>query len=339
MNTLSRTTLGRGGIAGIPVVSVAMITRNHGRLLADALDSVLQQQVDFPYEIIIGDDASESEDLAVAEEYAARFPDVVHLLRHENQRGVHVNVARTLAACRGEFVALLEGDDAWSFSGKLTRQVEFLRENPEVAGCFHDALIRTDEAVRANHANLPKSNARRYSELSVYPRQFHPWDLLARNVIPTASLVYRNIDLTEDLERFRDIELSLSWLVELLIIRGSRFEYFDELWAIHNNHSRSLTKRRPLSEFTRSNLRILRGLASDRYYRHLKTHIGRCRVRELGYLFDQQLDLESSFRLMGTLVRFVVANTLQSLHEAISMLRRMVSRHSGDRGGTGRKRS
>jgi glycosyltransferase involved in cell wall biosynthesis len=335
---------GQDGIAtaDAPVVSVAMLTCNHGHLLADALDSVLTQRVDFRYEIIIGDDASDASDFDVALDYAKRHPQVIRLLRNEHRQGVFANVVRTLAACRGEYIALLEGDDAWIHPDKLARQVDFLRGHPDYMGCFHDAWIRNDEVVADQHRDLPTTVARRYSDFNIYPREFHPWDLVARNVIPTASLVYRRMDLANDLEAFRDIDLSLSWLLELLVIRRSKFAYFDEAWAVYNNHSRGLTKRRSRSEFTQSNLKILRRLCTEDCYRHHVTHLYRAQVKELYFLFDQQLEDESTWTLVGTILRLLSANTRYSLFEAAAMLRKLRARKrrpaAGDAASAGGRR-
>lgn len=309
-----------------PRVSVAMLTHNHGSFIATALDSILEQVVDFDYEIVIGDDGSADETVAIVEQYAERHAGMIRLLRSENRRGVFENVLQTLAACRGDFIALLEGDDAWTCKDKLSYQIDFLQQNPDYVGCFHDARIHSDALTSIRHADLPKTKCRHYSDFNVYPSDFCPWDLLARNVIPTASLVYRNVIPLADFEQFRDIPFSLSWLLELLVIRRSKFRYFDEVWAVHNNHSLGVTKRYPRSDFTRANLRILRRLRHDDCYRLQKAHLYRCEVKELYFLFDQELEQESTLRLLTTMLQMVVANTMYSIQEARAMLKKIRAR-------------
>ncbi|MBR1524972.1 MAG: glycosyltransferase, partial [Lachnospiraceae bacterium] len=41
-----------------PVLSVLFITYNHEKYLQKSLDSVLSQQTDFDYEIVVGEDCS-----------------------------------------------------------------------------------------------------------------------------------------------------------------------------------------------------------------------------------------------------------------------------------------
>jgi len=120
-------------------VSVHVSAFNHGAFIGQALDSVLAQDVRFPYEIVIGDDASTDDTRAMAHGYAARFPGQVRLLAHPHNLGIYENDQRILAACRGEYVAWLESDDYWTSPAKLQRQVDLLDAHPDVSACFHQA--------------------------------------------------------------------------------------------------------------------------------------------------------------------------------------------------------
>jgi len=119
--------------------SVHISAFNHGAFIAQALDSVLAQDVAFPYEIVIGDDSSTDDTAAIASSYVARFPGRVRLLAHPRNVGIYENDQRILAACRGEYVAWLESDDYWTDPRKLQRQVALLDAHPEVSACFHRA--------------------------------------------------------------------------------------------------------------------------------------------------------------------------------------------------------
>lgn len=120
-------------------VSVHMPAFNHEPYIARAIESVLAQQVDFGYELVIGDDASTDGTRAVAIEYARRFPDKIRLLCNDRNLGMFDNDQRILQACRGEYIAWLESDDYWTSPSKLQKQVELLDAHPEYQACFHRA--------------------------------------------------------------------------------------------------------------------------------------------------------------------------------------------------------
>src|SRR5438132_13063739 len=81
-------------------VSVLMITYNHERFIAQALDSILMQQVDFEYEIVVGEDCSNDTTRTILQDYAQRYPDRFRLLLPATNLGMHKNFFQTLAACQ-----------------------------------------------------------------------------------------------------------------------------------------------------------------------------------------------------------------------------------------------
>ena len=123
-----------------------MLAYNHGPFIRAAVESVLRQQTNFPYEIIVGEDSSTDDTCAVLGELARAHPGRLHLHLHKRNIGANANFAETLAACRGKFVALLEGDDQWLGTEKLQRQVDYLQTHPACAMCFHDVLVVNEGA-------------------------------------------------------------------------------------------------------------------------------------------------------------------------------------------------
>ena len=129
-----------------PVVSVCMITYNHEPYIRQAIEGVLMQKTDFEFELVIGEDASTDKTREICFEYQKKYPDKIRVLWwHENlYRNPHPaggNGARNRARCRGEFIALCEGDDYWIDPLKLQKQVDVMRQHPEVSLCFCGAQI------------------------------------------------------------------------------------------------------------------------------------------------------------------------------------------------------
>jgi glycosyltransferase involved in cell wall biosynthesis len=123
-----------------PVVSVRLITYNHQAFIGEALDSVLMQETDFPYEIVVGDDCSTDGTVEILREYQRRHPARIRLLLASRNLlqasgGVRLNFLRCLWAARGRYVALLDGDDYWVGRDKMRRQVDFLETHPGVVFC------------------------------------------------------------------------------------------------------------------------------------------------------------------------------------------------------------
>mgnify|MGYP003289149474 FL=1 len=118
------------------MLSVVMTTFNHERYIATAIESVLRQQTDFPIEIVIGEDCSTDRTLNIVLDYQSQYPEAIRIVRSETNVGWRANYRRTIAAARGRYIALLDGDDYFTHRKKLQMQVDLLEANPDVGMCY-----------------------------------------------------------------------------------------------------------------------------------------------------------------------------------------------------------
>ena len=124
-------------------VTVCMITYNHERFIKRATQSVLEQDVNFEYEIVVGEDCSTDKTASILRELERENPNRIRVIYRPANIGSNANFLNTLSACYGEYVAFLEGDDFWTSSDKLQCQVNFLDNNRGAAGVFHRTRVGT----------------------------------------------------------------------------------------------------------------------------------------------------------------------------------------------------
>ena len=123
-------------------LSVIFITYNHEKYVEKALRSVCEQETDFAYEVVVGEDCSTDSTREILKRVASEYPDKVRLLFREKNFGrPTLNVYNTTMECRGEYLAYLEGDDYWTDRKKLQKQVDFLEEHPEYIACTHGCVM------------------------------------------------------------------------------------------------------------------------------------------------------------------------------------------------------
>lgn len=128
-----------------PRVTVAVVSYQQKELLRAALDSALAQVTDFPFEVLVCDDASTDGTREMLREYAARHPHGLRIVLHERNLGAYRNYVDLHNRARGEYVAHLDGDDLF-LPGKLQRQVDFMDAHPEVSVSWHAMrLVDHDE--------------------------------------------------------------------------------------------------------------------------------------------------------------------------------------------------
>ena len=193
-----------------PVVSVHMCTYNQEKYIAQAIEGVLAQKTDFEYELVIGEDCSKDRTREICFDYQRRHPDKIRVLwSDENVYAVGGNTTRVTARCRGEFVAICEGDDYWTDPLKLQKQVDIMRKHPSVGLCFCGADISYEDT-----GTTKEWNAERRIKPGIVPgRRFFLWHLfgtdLARGTVNdpatflmTASVMMRKSVLDEAKKKY-----------------------------------------------------------------------------------------------------------------------------------------
>ena len=119
------------------LVSVSMITYNHEKFIAEAIESVVSQKTTFPFELVIGEDLSTDSTRAICIEMQKKYPDIIRLRLNDPNQGMMLNWINNIESGKGKYVALCDGDDYWTDPYKLQKQVDFMEANPDYAMCSH----------------------------------------------------------------------------------------------------------------------------------------------------------------------------------------------------------
>ncbi len=141
-----------------PLVSILLITYNQQEFIAQAIESVLMQNVDFPYEIIIGEDLGSDRTRAICEDYAAKY-DFIHVLPRTKNLGVTGNWCDCAQHAQGKYMMMLDGDDYWTDPNKMQMQVDFMEAHPECVICHTnmDVLFMNTGAIKpSNKHDVPE---------------------------------------------------------------------------------------------------------------------------------------------------------------------------------------
>lgn len=129
-------------------ISVIVTTFNHEKYIAQCLESIRCQTGDFQMEVIIGDDSSTDHTRAIAQRFQEEYPETFSILPALPNLGITKNLKRCLDACSGYYVAICEGDDYWTDSSKLQKQMTLLESQPNYSMCFNAILIYFEESSR-----------------------------------------------------------------------------------------------------------------------------------------------------------------------------------------------
>ena len=127
-----------------PKVSVCVITYNQERYIRKCLQSLVEQQTDFDFEVIVGDDCSTDGTRTVVREFVERYPRLVRALFQERNTGGSRNNLEVHAAARGDYVAHVDGDD-YALPGKLQAQADVLDRDLACNAVWHRVDYFDDE--------------------------------------------------------------------------------------------------------------------------------------------------------------------------------------------------
>lgn len=224
-------------VPGNPLVSVSMITYQHASYIKEALDSVLMQKVDFPYEICLGEDGSTDGTRDICIDYARRHPDKIRLFlrdRSNPARGSFrapymFNNAATFNACRGKYIAMLEGDDYWLHPQKLQLQVNDLERSQALAVSCHYA------------ASVPEGRPWAGSVAPDYPvDSFTIKDILERDVdnLHTSTWLLRR-GRPMEWEPFRSCSFGDYPILVSTLLRGTG-RVLPGVWSLYRIHGQGV---------------------------------------------------------------------------------------------------
>ncbi len=256
-----------------PLVKIAVLCYNHASYIEQCLTSVLKQKTNFQFEIHVVDDASSDGSADVIMRIGKEYPEIAHYTIHQKNKGV-TEVAKLFAGmATSKYACIIDADDYWTYPAKLQTQIDFLEDNPEYMGCFHDAEIKTTVPDNDLSTSFRSQNVfKTYSQFNRYQPDIYPHELIRRLIIPTASLVFRVKPMENIFNSLSDY-LSLAWVVQLELIKNSKFRYFNECWSVYRDHPEGFSKKHELLRFKKQHVAVLENLCTDAYYKNFKADI------------------------------------------------------------------
>lgn len=139
------------------LLSVCIITYNHGKYIREAIDGVLMQHVNFKFEIIIADDYSLDNTRQILSEYKERFPNLFKIILQEKNVGAAKNWYDLLFMAKGKYISYFEGDDYWIDPLKLQKQINILESNDKYSACAHQTqLLVNGKLGKLFNLNVPR---------------------------------------------------------------------------------------------------------------------------------------------------------------------------------------
>lgn len=149
---------------GKPILSVCIVAYMHEEYIAKAIESVINQETQYEYEIIVGDDASKDKTQDVILDYVKRYPNRLKtLFLTKNAYGTTNSLSRQLREmAQGKYILILEGDDYWTDVHKVQKQVDYLERHKDYLAIAHNCTVVNDKGGKTGE-QYPECKDSEYS--------------------------------------------------------------------------------------------------------------------------------------------------------------------------------
>ncbi|MDO3377971.1 glycosyltransferase family 2 protein [Geoalkalibacter halelectricus] len=200
----------------------------------ECLLSLLAQRTDFPFEVLVCNDASPDDTLAALQPLAEAFSNL-RVLNNPENLGLIGTMGRLLAECRGQYIAYIDGDDL-ALPGKLQKQVDYLDGHPECGLVYHESQV-FDSATGA----ILKHFSREYYNAAYIPQRANITHLIRYGVfLQAGSIMFRRHDrLQQSLQHGCRIICDYPWHIANAHYTGGTIDRLDEVLGRYRIHSSS----------------------------------------------------------------------------------------------------
>jgi glycosyltransferase involved in cell wall biosynthesis len=197
-----------------PLVSILVQTYNHEAYITECLDGILNQQTDFNFEILLGEDASTDKTRELCIDYAEKYPEKIRVFLHHPNNKIKVmnittgnfNAFYNFYNARGQYIAFCEGDDYWADPLKLQKQVDFLRENLDFVLSYHRFIEKFEASTDKKKQILLEQPTKNLNQTELSALIYHP-------LLSTACFRNRISELPEEMIQVINVD---SFLLSLL---------------------------------------------------------------------------------------------------------------------------
>lgn len=143
------------------MVTIVVVTYNQEKWIRENLLSLVNQETEFQYEVIIGEDHGTDGTRAICQEFANKYENIRILSAHDKNIGSVPNWVECVMAGSGKYIMCCDGDDYWHNPNKLQIQVEYMESHPECVALhtnidvFHENTGRLEKSIK-NGKEIPQ---------------------------------------------------------------------------------------------------------------------------------------------------------------------------------------
>ena len=239
-------------------ISIVMPIYNHQDTLAEALESVLMQEMPYTSVIYCLNDASTDKSADILNDFSKRYPGRIKIYTNPKNLGSGKrSVYYQQPPVQGRYWCFLEGDDYWTVKDKLAKQISFLDANPELIGCSGHTVMKNEMT----------------GEKSIIKPDRNTWNLLSLILlrhkyafyVHTSSIIWRNIYMDRGFflpPSFKE-ESAIGdvLLMHMMLSMGGNMQNIPEVMSCYRVTGRGIWTSKSAQEQAELNDRLLKNIS------------------------------------------------------------------------------
>lgn len=218
------------------LLSVSMVTFNHEKYIAQAIEGVLMQKCSFDFELVIGEDCSTDNTKKIILDFQKKYPKIIKPIFNKKNIGPNYNIIQLFNKSKGKYIAICDGDDYWTDENKLEKQLDHLETHPEISLCFHRTNILRNENSKLTVHSLPKPQP-----------NYSFGDLIEHDLfVPSNSVIFLNT-----IKKFPKWFYKLPYGdigIYFLVTRNANMGFLPEIMSIYRIHENGMWSQKDKKE-------------------------------------------------------------------------------------------
>jgi glycosyltransferase involved in cell wall biosynthesis len=220
-------------------VSVCVITYNHVKYIEKCILGIINQFLEFEFEVIVCDDCSSDGTSDICVSLKNKFPHIKYY-RHDSNIGMMANFRFAVNQSTGDYISLCEGDDYWFDNYKLIKQYNFLENNTDfvVCGSFVSILNEFNQTLYTPNF---KKTILKYSDFAIN----------GCSGVYTCTMFFRSNQLLLDKinqEWFLDLDGADHFILLFLTSTGKNVFILSDITAVYRIHSKGIWSSKVISQ-------------------------------------------------------------------------------------------
>lgn len=110
---------------------ILMPLYNHEDHVEEAIKSILSQKTQYSYHVLVLDDCSTDNSVAIVEKLISENPGKITLLKSEKNQKLYLNILRGYEYCKSKYYCILDPDDYWCDDLRLEKVISFFEKHLE----------------------------------------------------------------------------------------------------------------------------------------------------------------------------------------------------------------